>query len=838
MGILEELGFKRILKFEQIPCEVYWHPDSLITLSLGELETFFWVKASKHMYIKAMEVKGDFAIYSRLQEITKFMEYLKRNLPEFQCTAFYISEITPKIALENFKGLPHLQKMQEEHETISRELGTADEEKMMQQLGFLKATGESGASVQWLESVLGSRKNLRDRLGKLESELSGASGILNEWVEKGYAVALLWTYSTSVHICPKKRLAEALKEVIAEIDKIESMSIKARAYQQGLWIEPVKDPFYVYHAEALGLFHPRLLQAYKEDPLMQKFAEDVEDWFNARLALPIVRTTYREETSTAVAEAVAAFLRQVESIETIPRKLELKFEYDKIKRPVYLGLLCMKKGEKDFEATDTPFMIDLNELRKHCLVTGAIGSGKTRVAQLIAEAASTHLPVLVIDPIGEFTGMIRENADSSKKDFKQFKLLEPRAYDFTRIYTLDNSGIQFRANLLKRPQVEVEELLISNADETALFLSALAGDERFREIIREVLLDSWRRHENATFEEFMAAVKDKGQRRKISAKLDRLYQYKVLLSESDFSLEELLKNRLAILSLSAYEYSPTAKVMVSWFLLREILNHFLAQPSTEELKALIIVDEVHRFYEPEVPRNAASMLEGIVKQGRSKGLGIVMTTQTIKDLSEVLTQANLRVLLKVLEGEMQTYGQKFGMDLARTLHGLDPKERIGYVFYAGEEFYAKFRPTLSQPKGLGAFEQIESHAAKEKLVQAFNAQTIRQTKTVEPPAPRDEPTIPTAPTPSGMVGEEEQVLSALREFKRRNERVSRSILQKTLSWGTSRTLRVLKQLEDKGLVKILELTAEKSHPKIIDLVQDPSSSSEVVSSEKEGTSSP
>ena len=109
--MLEDLGFIKILEFKQIPCEIYFHPEKAITLSIGFLNEYCWLKASKHMYIKALERRGETLLYSKLQGITKFMEYLKSSLPEFQVVTYFISDITPKIALENFKGLPKLERL-------------------------------------------------------------------------------------------------------------------------------------------------------------------------------------------------------------------------------------------------------------------------------------------------------------------------------------------------------------------------------------------------------------------------------------------------------------------------------------------------------------------------------------------------------------------------------------------------------------------------------------------------------------------------------------------------------------------------------------------------------
>lgn len=413
---------------------------------------------------------------------------------------------------------------------------------------------------------------MENKLKKLEEQLEGASSILNEWVEKGYALVLLWTFSTRIHICPKNEIRKEINEVVKEIKLIEKQSVRARAYQQGIWIEEVKDPFYVFYAEALGLFHPKVLQVYKEYPLLQKFAEEIEEWFNARLAKPIMRVGYKEESSTAIAEALAAFLRQVEAIERIPREKEVKIKIGRIKKPVYFGYIQVRSG-KGFEDTKQLFMIDLNELRKHCLITGATGSGKTRIAQLIAETSCLHIPTLIIDPMGEFTGMIKENRET--REFKRFKLRKPIAYKFAKIFTLDDIGIKFKANLLKNPGLE-GDTLIADADQTALVLSELIEDVRLRDDIRETLLEAWREGRDLSYEGFIENLKARAERRRIAVKIDRLAQFKPLMEETYFSIQDLLREKLVIFDLSSMLFNDKQKLMIIWFILREILNYYLA----------------------------------------------------------------------------------------------------------------------------------------------------------------------------------------------------------------------------------------------------------------------
>ncbi|MDI6820134.1 MAG: hypothetical protein QMC89_04430 [Candidatus Hodarchaeaceae archaeon] len=242
----------------------------------------------------------------------------------------------------------------------------------------------------------------------------------------------------------------------------------------------------------------------------------------------------------------------------------------------------------------------------------------------IAESSCVHVPTIIIDPIGEFTGMLKENK-GMEKELTKFKIDRPVAYSFAKVFTLDDVGIQFKANLLKKPDLQ-RDLLISDADITALIISQLVGDERLRDIIRESLIEIWQEGKEG-FEEFIETVRAKAEKRRTAIKLDRLVQYRPLMSRGIFSIKDLLEERLVIFDLSSVSFTDSQKLMIMWFILKELLNHFLAQPHSDELKALLVCDEVHRFYGPDVPRNAAVVLENIVKQGRAKGLGAVMISQ-------------------------------------------------------------------------------------------------------------------------------------------------------------------------------------------------------------------
>ena len=781
--MLEELGYKKILAFQNVPCEIYFNNEKALTLSIGWLDSICWLKASKHFYIKAMETRNETGLYSKLQQVSSFMDYLKHNIPEFQCCVYYIGQLTPRIVTRNFRALPHLERYNNEHSQLREVLGEGiEEQRMLEQLQLFRETDTHDIVEKQLELTLARREKLRERLQKLEAELKGAASIINEWTEKGHATALLWTISTNIHTCQSTDLANAVSAVEDELNRIEKLSIRSRAHQQGLLIEEVKEPWHMFYAEACGLFHPALIETYKDLPPLRDLAESIENWMNARLTTPITRTGFNEQSSTGVAEALAAFLRQIPTIDQLPRKVGSKLTQRQLKKPIYMGLIATK-AESGQQPSKEPYLIDLDDLREMTLISGTTGSGKTRVAQIIVEGASFYAPVIIIDPVGEFTGLIHANEYASKE--RRFKLPDGLSYQ-PEIYTLDDEGIQFNANLLLKPNVP-EEFLTTYADEVSLILSDLVGDQRFRDVFREILVQSWFDEKSLGCEGFIEACRRKTVGLKTSVKLDRLLQFKILMTGEALNVEELLQKQLVVFSLNSHLYTDTQRLAVVWFILRQILNYFLGQPHSDSTRVVIVLDEVHRLYAEGVPRSAASVLEDVVKQGRAKGLAAVLISQSIHDLPGILTQANLRVLLRILEGEIQSYGDKFGMELARALHSLEP--RFGYVFHGSEEFYCAFRPTLSMPKGVTDYQQIRNYTASQKNLKRF-LETASQS-----------PQIMSIKNVAPLLSEDEvRVIQVLEELGG-TAKSKRQLAQLAGLKGREKTLQIVSRLEEKGRVK-------------------------------------
>jgi hypothetical protein len=718
------------MEFKTFPAAIYYNPERHITLSVMTFATRMAIKGSKHFFIRAMETKGETGIYSRLQEISKFAEYLKQNLEDWHLQYYYISNLTPRIALNSFRHAPLLRKKLKEWETKSKEIAEIsenDENAMREQLQLQELAGNHDHAYARLGKVLQENAATRERLRKLDSEWKGAASIFNDWLEKGYGIALVWTISTRFRLCETGEATATVSDIEKELKNIWSQSVKSMAHQQGLWLEEIDEPQYALHAEYAGFFHPSAIEMYKATPILAEFGKEIERYFNSRLQRPIERTGYTESSSSAPAEVLAAFLRQAESVDETPAKLKSKISYEKIILPVYLGKIALSK-ENRLESTSIPFIFDLSALTKHVLITGTSGSGKTRVAQLITEAAAQHVPVVILDPAGEFTGLIHPNPNAHKE--REFLLRKGRSYSPV-IYTLDDSGVQFQANILKKPTVTADRLE-SQAEDTATVLTELAGDARLEDIIRQVLQEEWEKGDS-TFENFIDKCRSRAAQRKTAVKLDKLIPYRSLMSTNDFDIQTLLQNKITLLTFNSTNFRDSQKLMIMWFILRELSNYFLNQLHSDELKLLVVIDECHRFYSEGMPKSPAKALEDLNKEGRGKGLGMVTITQVIRDLPEIFTQADIRIMLKIAEGEIQGYAQKTNTELARRLRLLNPRE--GYVFFGSEQFFCKFRPTLSLPKGISSREELARYSSPEKslqisLRQLMSEETVTKSKPI------------------------------------------------------------------------------------------------------------
>jgi hypothetical protein len=199
-----------------------------------------------------------------------------------------------------------------------------------------------------------------------------------------------------------------------------------------------------------------------------------------------------------------------------------------------------------------------------------------------------------------------------------------------------------------------------------------------------------------------------------------------------------------------------------------------------------------------------------------------MITQSIKDLPEPLTQAH-RILMRISEGEIQTYGEKFGTDLARNLHNAHPRTGHVHLSHETEKFWCHFRQTLSSPEGLSSHEEITKHSLTEKSKTQFREQ--QASKSQEQTGTTATDPVPAALSATPELSEDElQFLDVLRNIGG----TARSELQMRikLRWGQSKTRRIIDLLTGKKKIEriesagriIIKLVNSSSHSSLLEKV--------------------
>ena len=97
----------------------------------------------------------------------------------------------------------------------------------------------------------------------------------------------------------------------------------------------------------------------------------------------------------------------------------------------YIGVL---------DGTDLPVMVDRNKLvQKHISILAMTGSGKSYTAAVIMEEMmEKDVPLLIIDPHGEYSTFKYPNDDGDIEALSDRFDVEPRGYDDVTIYTPTN----------------------------------------------------------------------------------------------------------------------------------------------------------------------------------------------------------------------------------------------------------------------------------------------------------------------------------------------------------------------------------------------------------------
>lgn len=299
----------------------------------------------------------------------------------------------------------------------------------------------------------------------------------------------------------------------------------------------------------------------------------------------------------------------------------------------YIGLL---------EGTDVLVRMDVNKLvQHHCSILAKTGSGKSYTSGvIIEELLEWGVPLLIIDPHGEYSSLKRVNR--SKEDnirMDKFGIL-PRSYDQCVTYTPSNLSLNevadeiFRIDGVNPSAKMLSKLMptLNNSQRDVLYRSVkkVAAHKDFytiSDVIREVDEDN----SNAKWNVVDA--------------LETLESTKIL-SECPTEIEELMcKDKASIIDMRGVE--PELQDIIVSKLCYELWE---SRKMGKVPPGMVVIEEAHEFCPERGYKKTASsaIIRTIASEGRKFGLGLMVISQRPARVDKnVLSQCHTQIILKI-----------------------------------------------------------------------------------------------------------------------------------------------------------------------------------------------
>jgi len=297
------------------------------------------------------------------------------------------------------------------------------------------------------------------------------------------------------------------------------------------------------------------------------------------------------------------------------------------KKGAYVGLL---------EGTKIQVLLDLNKLlTKHVAVLAKSGSGKSySVGVLLEEIMDKNVPLLIIDPHGEYSTLKQENDNA--KDQTAMKKFQVKPKSFARkvsVYgdpALDDSFKPLKLNEMLTAD-ELETMLPTKLTSTqqGLLYSALKD------------LDA------ATLDSLILELEtiENNQKWNLVNMVDFLRKLNIF-SPNPTSFNELVQSgRCSIINLKGVD--PQVQEIIIYKLLKDL---FQQRKLGKVPPFFLVIEEAHN-YVPEKGFSEAKcskVIKTIASEGRKFGLGLCVVSQRPAIVQKtVLSQCTTQIILKI-----------------------------------------------------------------------------------------------------------------------------------------------------------------------------------------------
>lgn len=284
--------------------------------------------------------------------------------------------------------------------------------------------------------------------------------------------------------------------------------------------------------------------------------------------------------------------------------------------------------------------LDINSLvQKHVSVIAKTGSGKSYIVGiLVEELLKRKIPMVILDPHGEYSGLMHPNIDEHDSRLMSRFDIKPHGYsDSIQEYSL-NTNVNMGTLPLKLPSYGI----------TADSICELLG-LRNTGVQTAVLYKSFNRlsskSEFFTLRDLIHVI----ELARNNSKWHLINSLENLLSTGIFTerptrLTDLVQpGRVSVINLRGI--TPDHQQIAVTHLTRQL---FEARKLNKIPALMLVIEEAHQFCPQQGQARSSSILKTIASEGRKFGLGMTVVSQRPAMVDKnVLSQCNTQIILKV-----------------------------------------------------------------------------------------------------------------------------------------------------------------------------------------------
>jgi len=283
--------------------------------------------------------------------------------------------------------------------------------------------------------------------------------------------------------------------------------------------------------------------------------------------------------------------------------------------------------------------LDINNLvARHVAILSKTGGGKSyTVGVFIEEMLKRLVPVVVIDPHGEYGSlMFPNNSEEDQKYMKRFGV-KPRGYS--------EHVVSFSPDV--KTNTDAVQLSFDSINLTESDLGDFAGATTAGQ--RTIIEDAIRRVQEGkrfySIEQLIESLKESKSANKwnVIAPLEALTKYN-LFSQQPTKLSDLVKEgQTTIINLKGAP-NDVQEVVVN----RIIRKLFEARKLGKIPALMLVVEEAHNFCPQQESVRSSAIMRTVASEGRKFGLGLCVVTQRPAKIDKnVLSQCGTQIILKV-----------------------------------------------------------------------------------------------------------------------------------------------------------------------------------------------